>query len=51
MNKKSDVNQEMQQVSAYPTKQKMHQKHVALLDEQDGASSTQTEASDEQQQG
>ncbi|MGG1661061.1 hypothetical protein [Brevibacillus sp. NRS-1366] len=35
MNKHSDFNAEMQQVSAYPTKQEVGQEEVALLDEQD----------------
>ncbi|GEC89322.1 hypothetical protein [Brevibacillus brevis] len=35
MNQSSDVNAELQQVSAYPTKQEMNQKDVALLNEQE----------------
>ncbi|QRG70390.1 hypothetical protein [Brevibacillus choshinensis] len=35
MPQQNDVNAEMQQVSAYPTKQEMHQKDVALMEEQD----------------
>ncbi|GED71781.1 hypothetical protein BRE01_54830 [Brevibacillus reuszeri] len=35
MNDHSDFNAEMQQVSAYPTKQKIGQEEVALLNEQD----------------
>lgn len=35
MNDHSDFNAEMQQVSAYPTKQKVGQEEVALLNEQE----------------
>lgn len=35
MNNHSDFNAEMQQVSAYPTKQEVGQEDVALLNEQD----------------
>lgn len=35
MKQSSDVNAELQQVSAYPTKQKMNQEHVALYNEQE----------------
>jgi hypothetical protein len=35
LTQQNDVSAEMQQVSAYPTKQKMHQKDVALLEGQD----------------
>ncbi|MDA5107111.1 MULTISPECIES: hypothetical protein [Brevibacillus] len=34
MDKQTDVNVELQQVGAYPTKQKMHQQNVPLLDEE-----------------
>ncbi|MGZ0049470.1 hypothetical protein [Brevibacillus gelatini] len=34
MKQSSDVNAELQQVSAYPTKQEMNQKDVALFEEQ-----------------
>ncbi|GEB34911.1 MULTISPECIES: hypothetical protein [Brevibacillus] len=40
MKQSSDVNAELQQVSAYPTKQKMNQKDVALFDEQKGCGCT-----------
>ncbi|USG68222.1 hypothetical protein NDK47_13460 [Brevibacillus ruminantium] len=33
-NNDKDVNVEMQQVGAYPTKQKMHEKKVPLLEEE-----------------
>lgn len=35
VSQQNDVSAEMQQVSAYPTKQKMHQKDVALMEDQD----------------
>jgi hypothetical protein len=34
MDKQTDVNVELQQVGAYPTKQTMHQQNVPLLDEE-----------------
>jgi hypothetical protein len=40
MNQSSDVNAELQQVSAYPTKQEMNQKDVALLNEQENSCCT-----------
>ncbi|MFF0826264.1 hypothetical protein ACFYU8_04350 [Brevibacillus sp. NPDC003359] len=51
MNQSSDVNAELQQVSAYPTKQKMHQKNVALVNEQDSCCcSPKKQASEAQQE-
>ncbi|MED4781097.1 hypothetical protein [Brevibacillus choshinensis] len=51
MSQQNDVSAEMQQVSAYPTKQKMHQKDVALMEEQDCCCATkQTNASEAQQE-
>lgn len=58
MNDHSDFNAEMQQVSAYPTKQKVGQEDVALLNEQDSCCAPQsscctpkkTQASEAQQE-
>lgn len=58
MNNHSDFNAEMQQVSAYPTKQKVGQEDVALLNEQESCCSPQsscctpkkTQASEAQQE-
>ena len=48
MTLQNEISKEMQQVSAYPTKQKMHQKHVALFDDQaDENAAQQTRASEE----
>jgi hypothetical protein len=52
MSKQSDINAELKEVAAYPTKQKMHQQNVELL-EQGGCccSSTNENVKDEHQQG
>lgn len=48
MKQSSDVNAELQQVSAYPTKQEMNQKDVALLDEQESYCTPKKQASETQ---
>ncbi|GED57802.1 hypothetical protein ABER61_20255 [Brevibacillus formosus] len=48
MKQSSDVNAELQQVSAYPTKQEMDQKGVALLDEQESCCTPKKQAAEEQ---
>ncbi|MFS0918717.1 hypothetical protein [Brevibacillus sp. 179-C 1.1 NHS] len=50
MNRSSDVNAELQQVSAYPTKQKMHQKNVALVNEQESCCCSPNKQADNEQQ-
>lgn len=47
MNNKSDINKEMQEVSAYPTKQEMHQKDVALFEEEAGDATAHNQANTE----
>jgi hypothetical protein len=51
MNQSSDVNAEMQQVSAYPTKQEMHQKEVARFEEEGCGCSSQSRPDAEKEQG
>ncbi|MGE5700947.1 MAG: hypothetical protein ACM32O_00285 [Clostridia bacterium] len=41
MDRKEDINVEMQQVGAYPTKHKMHQRNVPLLEDKEEDQGTQ----------
>lgn len=51
MARENDVSTEMQQVSAYPTKQEMHQKDVALLEGEDCECQTKQTRATESEQG
>ncbi|CAJ1002683.1 MULTISPECIES: hypothetical protein [Bacillales] len=51
MDKQTDVNVELQQVGAYPTKQKMHQQNVTLLDEKERETTPTKQPSSENTQG